>query len=272
MKIFDFSCYRPYLRAKLSQLPKKGRGELSRLAKHMGLHTTAVTHIFKGDKPMNPDQAMSFAKYWGMTEAEIEYLLCLVQAERAVNKDLKVLMTEKAKELKEKGLDFGQRVKDRKILSEVQKAKFYSNWYYSGVRVLSSMTGTQTVDAISDYLNLPKPVVSEIVDFLLQSGLCVEKKKGLIEPGAMHTHVEAKSPYARSHHLNWRLKTAESYQNLTANDFVFTSPISVSKKDLEKIQKRFRILLDEIVEIVSQSPPEILACIGIDSVEIKRAK
>lgn len=268
MKLFDFSDYREFFDKKCEVMPKKGHGQLRRMSIAMGVHTTTLSQIFAGTKSMTLEMAIPFAEYWKLSPAETKYLTVLIQIERAGSSALKKLFREQAEEMRRAGQDRKQRVAGAHKMSEAEKSKFYSNWYYSGVRLLTSVPGHHTVDAIARRLALRPELVAEVVDFLLEAGLIAQGEGGL-RLGPTHTHIEASSPHARSQHINWRLKAAEHYERLDSADFVFTGPLTVSFADRRKIRQILVHALDQVSELVEKSEPETLCCFGMDCVEIR---
>lgn len=83
-----------------------------------------------------------------------------------------------------------------------------------------------------------------------------------------NTHIEADSPLAIRHHQNWRAKTFELHEKMTAEDLVSTAPISISSKDIPKIRKILLEAIAEISKVVEASPPEEITYLGIDWLRI----
>lgn len=59
MSLFDHDDYRAFLRAHLKQLPKRGRGELSRMASALGTNSTLMSQVLGGGRDFNSEQTYS---------------------------------------------------------------------------------------------------------------------------------------------------------------------------------------------------------------------
>ena len=83
MSVFDYVDYKEFVRAQVKQMPKGGHGMFQKIAKSLGIHSTMVSHIFNGEKEMNADQALILARFFGLSENQTDYLILLVQRQRA---------------------------------------------------------------------------------------------------------------------------------------------------------------------------------------------
>lgn len=154
-------------------------------------------------------------------------------------------------------------VKGREELTDADKARFYSNWYYSGVFNLSAIKGFQSVEAIADYYGLSRAKIGEVVSFLLESGLLIEND-GELSPGLKSTHVSDKSEFVNNHRRNWRDKAREKFTKSGENDIFVSAPVSMGKKDAELFRAELLKLIKAFSKLVEPSPSETLRCLNID--------
>lgn len=267
MSIFEFDNYRDFINAYLKTSPKRGHGLLSRIAKHLGVHTTFVSQVFKGLKNLSSEQAIDLTNFLQLTEMEAEYFILLTQLDRAGTQRLKKFYEKKISEIKTKSQQVTHRLPKDKVLTEEAQKIFYSRWYYSAIRLLTSIPEFQTIDAITAQLNLPRKLVSGVMDFLLDVGMCKEVS-GKLLMGPSRTHLEAESIEVGKHHLNWRLKSAERVDSILPEELMFSSPMTLSRKDFEKIRAMIIDTIEEAGTVVDDSPPELLAYLNIDWLEI----
>jgi hypothetical protein len=89
VRVFDYDDYRQFLADRIASLPGNGRGELSRIAKAIRVHTSLMSHVFKKSKNLSREQALNISLYLGLSDEEAEYLLCLVDIERAGTQSLR---------------------------------------------------------------------------------------------------------------------------------------------------------------------------------------
>jgi uncharacterized protein (TIGR02147 family) len=263
MSIFEFDDYKVFILRLIKNMPKEGHGQFKRMAEHLQVNSVIISQIFKGDRDLTAEQAIELCPYFGFSELETEYFVLLVQKGRAGSHILKKHLGNKLQTLREKSADLKSRLPQDKVLSEEAKALFYSNWYYSGVRMLTSIPGFNNVDAIAAELRLPRKTVTSVVEFLLSHGLCIEDN-GQITMGPQLTHLEASSLLVSRHHTNWRLRSIANQESLTQNEIMYSAPMSLSQKDVMWVRTRIVNFIEEIVNKVKVSKCETVSCLNID--------
>jgi biotin operon repressor len=149
-------------------------------------------------------------------------------------------------------------------LTEAQRGMYYSNWYFVAIRTLSALSKFQSVEALSEYLGLPRAKVGEAVSFLLETGLCIEHEKGKIRQGQRQIHVDDKNPYVNNHRRNWREKAREKFTNPGDMDLFYSSVVTLSENDADQFRKSLLQLIQEFSKTVKNSPDETFRCLNID--------
>lgn len=263
IKVFDCHNYREFLDKRLKEMPKKGYGKMSELSRFMGVHTTLVSQVLKGHKDLTTDQAILSSEFFGLNIFETEYFLLMVSMERAGVESSKNFYKQKLESMKTESRSIEKRVHSTKKLSEEQRAVFYSDWAYSAVRQSLALPSIESIEEIAKYLSLTNEKVKRCLDFLIQTGLCKVSGKRIIA-GPSSTHVEASSPWVRVHHTNWRNKAIESLDSVASNEIHYTLPLTISKKDSEKIRKYIINYIEEVRKTVDSSPSEEFFCLNID--------
>lgn len=263
MNIFEFINYKKYVNERIGHMPKKGHGQYRKMSNFLEVNSVNVSQIFKGDRDLTIEQACELCEFFGLSELEGQYFVAMVEHERAGTHKLKKMIVKRLDEISEKSQDLKSRLKQEKQLSEEAKSTFYSNWYYSGIRMLTGLKGYGDVDRISEYFGLPVTTVRRVVDFLLQYGLCVERD-GKIVMGSSSTHLEASSPLVSRHHMNWRLRGFENMEGIDSSELFFTMPCSLDSKSLKLIRKELVEAVERITKLIDEAPSEELACLNID--------
>ena len=128
MKVFDFENYKDFVTNRIKSMPNRGRGQFRKMSEYLNVHTTLVSQIFKGIKDLTLEQACGVADFFGLSELETEYFISLVQLERAGSERYREILRKQIAELKDKAQDLSRRLPPAQILSEENKAIFYSNW------------------------------------------------------------------------------------------------------------------------------------------------
>lgn len=263
MRIFDFEDYAEFIVQSIQGLPKGGHGELRRLAAHVGIHSSTLSQILKSQKNFTLEQACLVAEYFGLNDLEYEFLLLLVNYKRAGSSLLREKLKQKILRTREQSAELKNVLHQDRELNLEERAVFYSNWYYTAIWALSSIPGYQTRELLQPAFPLPKLLVNQVIDFLLKTGICIEKS-GLIQPGLKYVHLPSNSPLLPRHHANWRVKAMERHPLLTKDELAYTSPMSMSFKDVRRVREILVDCIARINEIRDPSPCETLVCLNLD--------
>lgn len=245
------------------------RGIYAKLAQHLNVHTTLISHIFKGDKHLSLEQAALVADFFGYNDLETEYFMALVQKEKAGNVSYRSYAQKQVEQLKEKSKKLSERIPIKAKLTEQDKAIFYSQWYYSGLRLLASIPTFANEEKIKKYFDLPAKTINEVLNFLLKTGLCKRDQRKL-SVGPAHTYIGSDSPLVTRHHGNWRLKVLEQATQLSEQDLMFTGPLTISAQDALEVRELLVKMVEKIKSTVDKTEPEELYCLNIDWVKIKK--
>jgi len=263
-RVFDFAGYKEFLNRWIRAQPQGGRGEVQRLSKELRMHPTRVSQILHQDSVhFTPEQAHSVSAYLELSEIESEYFRLLVDVERAGTLPLRKAIAKKIAKIKTEAQELVNRVPRDVQLSEADKAVFYSNWYYSAIRMCTSIPELQTIDAIARRSGLPKEKVRQTLQFLIETGLCVFNENHY-EIGPSRTYLESSSPLIQRHHANWRLKAMQNHEHLKENDLAYTGVMSLSVRDRAKVRESLAKVIESTASMAVDSPSETGACLLID--------
>ncbi|MDR3608443.1 MAG: TIGR02147 family protein [Oligoflexia bacterium] len=265
ISLFVTDDYRAYIRA---WAKIQGRGELSRVAAYLKMHTTLLSQILGGSKSMTEEQASRLCSYMKFKALETDYFIKLVQIDRAGTEQLKVIFKRQLHQLRAQSNEAKSRVPESTELSTQDRAIFYSSWQYGLVRLLTSIDEFQTVETISSYLGLSTSRVRQILDFLVSRGLCKQERDGSYQRSKMNTHIEAGSELVVRHHQNWRLKSADLQEKMDSDDLAFTAPVSISEKDVPKVRALLLDVISELGKLVEESGAERVVYLGIDWIKM----
>jgi uncharacterized protein (TIGR02147 family) len=263
MSIFEFENYKLFVRQKIKTFPRRGRGQLLRIAGLLNIHTSMVTHIFKGDSNLSVEQALKLAEYFALNSLETEYFITLVHLARATNKQSRDYFDRQLDTLRSRALNLSERLQAAKNLDEKDQAIFYSAWYFSAIHLLCAIREFKSPNALAEAMDLPLPMVGRAVDFLLTRGLLVEEK-GVYKIGQTRTYVSRDSHFVNKHHLNWRLKSVAQLDYVPDDELVFTHAIAVSERDFSRIREEIVRFLEIYKTISEPSPSEKICFLNID--------
>jgi len=269
MSIFEHTDYRKFLRSHIENLPKKGRGEINRLALFMGVHPSLLSQVLSDAKNLTLEQAQLACEYLGLTSQETEHLLCSVQYQRAGTAKLRTYFKEKLTLSKQASVELSERVRQDRQLSEEEVSVFYSHWLYAAIWLQSSLPKGTTLETACERFHISRERASEILHFLAETRLCISLN-GHYQMGPQSIHLARGSVHLGKHHTNWRLRAIENSDKISQEELMYTAPISISKSDFKKIRTRVTEFIKEVTDTAIQSEADEIACFNLDLFWIRK--
>lgn len=263
MNIFEESDYKNIIKLIVDQRPEQKRGFFSRLAEHLNINPSLISQILSGPKDFTEEQIVQVCEYMGLSHLESRYILTLLQIERAGSHKLKVIHEATRDEIKNKALDLSNRIEIKQKLSASERSKFYSSWAYSAIHLMTTLQQAPQFKDICERFSFSSERTQEIINFLLETGMVIEKNSKYY-PGSVHTHLEKTSPEVTYLHKNWRLRSIETAERLTAEEFMYSCNFTISKKDFLALREELVQVTKKFLRLVDQSHPEDLAQLNID--------
>ncbi|MGZ3773230.1 MAG: TIGR02147 family protein [Pseudobdellovibrionaceae bacterium] len=263
MIIFKYIDYRAFLTNYIANRPRKGRGESHRMATFAMIHPSLLSQILSGDKNLSLEQAQLISEYIGLSKIETDYFMTMVLYQRAGSKKLKEYYKEKLDALKISASEVSENVKQDKILTDEEKAVFYSHWLFAAVWLETSIGNGRNLNEICENLNIPATRARSILDFLTANQLCT-LKDGNYQMGSQSIHLDKTSPHLARHHANWRLKAINAFDNLSSDELMYTAPLSLSDEDFKKLKDRLIQTIKEVTNTAIESPAEKVVCFNLD--------
>lgn len=260
--VFDFKSYKQCVNNWIESQPKGGHGQLRRMAEFLRVNSVVMSQIFRGTRDLTSEQAVQICKFMGFSDPQRDYFLLLVNYERAGSLELKEVINSQIEAAKKAANALKNRIKHSKFTEE-DRATFYSQWYYSAVRLGVSIESMSTVSAIAAHLKIERALASKVVAFLLEHGLVVEKS-GRLDMGPQVTHVGHDSPFVNRHHTNWRLKGLQAIEGLREDELFYTGPMAISNRAAKEIRKDIVALIERSTKAAADSKSEVLNCLNID--------
>ena len=264
MSIYDHDSYKVFVNKWIQSRPRKGRGQLRAISEHLKIHTTMASHIFRGDSHLNLEQASELCLYIGLNPRESDFFLDLVSLERAGSLRLKNLLSDRISKKREEANQIKNRMpNEQKELSELDKAIFYSAWYYSAIRLKTTMEAKDS-EELREELGLEKETFNQAMDFLLKSGICQRDSEGKVSATPSMTHLPSDSVHLTKHHQGWRLRSMDKLQNKNDEDLFYTAPLTIAQKDMNKFRSEILKLIESLKTTVEKTDPDSMACLNID--------
>ncbi|MEQ1877045.1 MAG: TIGR02147 family protein [Bdellovibrionia bacterium] len=267
MNIFEFQDYKEYFNAWVKGLPGGGRGEYRRVSQKLNVSTTMVSQIFNGDKHLTLDLANELAEYLSLNDLETDYFFLLIDYSRAGTFKLRQKLKGRIEKAQKQAQKLEVRLQKDAELSDATKAIFYSSWIYSGIRMLTALPNVNDIDELSERLNLPRPQIQKVLEFLIREKLVIQKD-GALEVGPRRTFIGADSPLVAKHHQNWRLHGFQKMVLTDSENLFYSAPMSLSREVAEKIRAELPAFIEKINNLVLPSDSEVVRCLNIDWFEI----
>ncbi len=268
MTVFDFKSYKEFINKWREKQPNKGHGQFVKFAEALGISTVLVTQIFNGAKNLSLEHAILLADFLGLTQLEKDYFLLLVNYERAGSHKLQEYFhAEILKTQKKRKESLENVVAKDVVISEADKAVFYSNWMYSAIRLQTSIDGYQTVDSLADQFKISKEEIVKMLDVLLRMNLVIQTENGY-RMGPARTHLEADSPFVKQRQISWRVKAFSKMDQVSKTQMFYTAPMSISEEMYDELKKGITNLIADLNSKITKTKPQKLACLNIDLFEV----
>lgn len=244
-------------------LDSKPRGESSRLSEYLGVAPALVSQVLTGERHITTEQAFLITNYFNLSENEVDYFLAAVQKSRAANEQLKKYWSNKLKSIKSEGLSVRQNIGRQKELTDAEKAKFYSSYLYSAIRLFCSVDGGQSLEGICKKFGIGSRKATAILNFLLDTNL-IFKEGDVYVMSVQSTFVPKESEFVHRHHTNWRMKGLSIMDEVKDPELFYTCPCSLDEETFESLKKDILELISKTVKKTHAAPAKKIACLNID--------
>lgn len=263
MNIFKYLKYKAFLTDWIDGSPNKGRGVRKKIAVAAGCQLPYVSHVLNGAYHFNSEQIDGIARLLKLRQVEHEYLLLLVQFERAGTDSLKKFYKRLIEDMAIKNTTIQQKLKSKNALSSLDRNTYYSEWTYSAIHMLATIPKFRTFNKIAEHLNLPLTKVEICVEKLISMGL-LKLINGELHPQQVDLHLDKDSMNIRQHHTNWRIKALNSLDNMQEHHLHYSLAFTIKKEDFIKVREVISTAIKDSADIIRPSEEEDLAVLNID--------
>jgi uncharacterized protein (TIGR02147 family) len=265
--VFDFSSYKAFLRSRVGD-KRVRKGQRLALAQSISSTSAFISQVLNGDRDLSVEQAQAAAQFLHLNSEETHYFLLMVQETRAGNMNLRTYFrNQREKIINDRNILKNRVAATDKVSSEYQ-TKYYSSWIYSAIHIAVMIPQLQTVQALSEYLNITPKTVVKALEFLETAGL-VRNINGKFETGKMHIHLGNDSENILKHHTNWRVKAIRSLELESSKDMHYSSVVSMAKSDISKLKDLLIESLKNANNLIKDSKEEEVCCLNIDFFSLK---
>lgn len=251
----------------MSQFKGGSKGLQSKIADFVGVRQAYLSRVFSRQADLNQEQILAVAVFFALDAHERDFLLNLLNLNRAGTEDLRRYYKEKLMQIRARHHNMGGRIEKTQELSDDEKAAYYSDWTYAAIHTLTAIPSYQTPHSIAVFLNLDTEKVLHVLTFLTRVGL-VLKKENDYQHSLAPIHLDSNSIHIGHHHTNWRLKAVDDIGRNGNKNMHYTSVISCSEKDFIEIQEMLVGTIKKAREKIKISKNEKIYCYAIDAFSI----
>lgn len=264
--LYQHKDYRDFL---LSTFDSHGKrtGFKKSAAEFLKIHTSFLSLVLAKKADFSLEQAESMTRFLKLNEFDSHFFILLVSKSKAGTPQLQRLFATQIEHHLKRRKELEERIQPNQKVSENDQAKFYSHWIFSAIHVAVSIPKFQTRDNLLKLFSIDPTVLDDALSFLLKLGV-LKKDKERFLTGSNHIHIGKDSPNLIRHHINLRLKSLEKIITSTEEDMRFSSFISLSLKDCERVKEILLKNLQNSMEIIKGSKEETMYGFNFDFYKI----
>jgi uncharacterized protein (TIGR02147 family) len=260
MDFFEHNDYRILVEALIQHSKQKVmRGDLAKAA---GCSSSWITRVFAGSVQLTPDQLLGISIFFHLNDLETDFLLGLLEIERAATNALKKRIKAKLDRIKKEAKELRIPVNSAVTLSDADCFKYYSSWWYAAIHV-ASMIQSFSVSELAERFHLNIETTLNVLRDLEQMGL-VQAQSGRWQASVQNFHLSAASHVAKIGHVNWRHRSIEHLQKPYSEGLHYSGPHTLSQADFAHVTEKLKAMLIECRQVIEASPSESVAILCLD--------
>jgi uncharacterized protein (TIGR02147 family) len=263
MSVYDFDDYREFIKSSLKNREHVG---VSRrvFAEALGCQPSHVSAVLSGNAHMSAEQGGRIAQFFSLDDEQAEFLLILIQYNRAGSAQSKAIFERALGRMKSKSSPLRKKLNIAADLPESDKAKYYSSWIYPLVHVMASVREYQRIPAIAKKLRKDVAEIETVLEFLVNAGLLKKSEASQYTQLRPLLHLDRSSVFIHQHHTNWRLRAIDDIGQNRPDSLHYSGAISLAKADIAKVKRILSDALRSSIEVVKNSKEEEVAILNMD--------
>ena len=260
ISVFEFQSYKAIVKIKLEER----RGQLSRAAEAVGCQVSFLSRVLKTEAHLTMDQAFMLSKFWKLNPDEQAYFHTLVEFERAAEPQYREHLKQRIEKQKHNNESLQKRTGKEDFPIAEQQAMYFSTWLWSAIHFLSAIPEYQNSKKMAMRLGVSELIVIDSLKRLEQFKLVSSGPNNQWKYADGQFHIPKHSPFVVQHHQNWRNKAIIDAQNFSSEGLHYTTVLTLSKSDVEKIKNLLLNFISDTVEISNPSSPEDALVLNCD--------
>lgn len=251
---------------------KVPHGARARLAKALGFHPSYLAQVLSESAALSQEQTLAFCLWAGFSADQTEFLLALLNHERAGTTELRNFYLNKKQKILDRQGQLGRSISaDR--LAEERQHEFFSQWDFQAVHSALQIAGLSSIPKIAEFLTLPVERVGVVLQRLKVLGL-VEVSKEQWTSLQPFVHFDGKNLATRQQfHLAWRLKALErnftGQAQLPKERLNFSSLIALDRSYEQEIFEKLKVMIGKISRDLKDVRSDHLSVLNIDFFKLR---
>lgn len=252
---FGFDDYRAYIRARV-ETEDSPWGLWARLAKSAGCKATYLSQAMHEKVHLTADHVAGIAKFWRLDSDETQFLLLLLERQRAATPTLKDFLQKQIDGMRRRRQDLSERFARPEPVAGEKEVLYFSAWYWSAIQSATRNTKFQTPAQLARKFHLSQEMVEHCLVELEKHGFVRKKQNGDWEGLQPDIHLSKISPLIGMHHSNWRNRAALDWQSANPESIHFTAVYSMSRKDADDLKEKITELIVQSRQVALNSSDE----------------
>lgn len=266
LNLFQYSSYLDWMQA-LVEKNRDHRGYHKAMSEAAGCQPSFLSQVFRSKTHLTPDQAAGLCDFWLFTSDETEYFISLVHFERSGSKKYRQILKQKLKALRQANSEVSKRVPHRGTLELELQAKYYADWPWAIIHIMTSVPKYQDPTTIAAILGIDLEYVLRILKELRSMNLVVQTgQKWTI--GSNLLHLDRASPFNMINQKNFRQFSQNSLSRDKPDDLHFCAVYGLSEKAYKTIRETLLNSITSVNQAVLESKEEQAACLTLDLVSL----
>lgn len=244
--IFQHQKSRDFLKQLLDQKAEKNPYfSLRAFAKQLGVSASSLSGVLLGKKKLSADRGLHIARRLGLSSAETEYLLLMLNHENAKSQELRDQLYLKLTAIR-------PRPAARELSGEVFEP--FSRWYSLLLLEICSLETVTLAQAgsLSRRLGVPEKDIAEMLGMLVGAGLLEAADGGVFRrpSGEVRFRLERPSKSARAYHRQISEKAMQEIEIQPISERYYASEmIAIPKRAWPMLREVIETFLDRMHEV-----------------------
>lgn len=266
VSVYQYLSYLDWMNIAVEQ-NQSHRGYHKAMSEAAGCQPSFLSQVFRSKTHLTPDQAAGLCEFWAFNGDETEYFISLVHFERSGSKTYRKILKQKLDSLRHANAEVSKRVEHHGTLELEHKARYYSDWHWAIIHIMTSVPKFQDPLRIAAALGLDAEHVIKILKDLRTMNL-VQQNGSKWTIGDNLLHLDRSSPFNVINQRNFRQFAQNSLSRDRPDDLHYSAIYGLSTKAYQEIREMLLSLITSANRAVIASKEEQAACMTLDLISL----